>query len=69
MPTETTIYVARSGAMVFAAGTMQWSWGLDDWGAPALRPARRHPDIEGITKNVLERFLGTGPGPNPQPPG
>jgi len=69
VPTETTIYVARSGAMVFAAGTMQWSWGLDDWGAPALRPARRHPDIEGITKNVLERFLGTGPGPNPQPPG
>ena len=68
-PTETTIYAARSGAWVFSAGTMQWSWGLDDWGAPALHPARRHPDIEGITKNVLERFLGTGPGPSPRSPG
>lgn len=54
--TETTIYVAPSGAIVFSAGTMQWSWGLDDWGVPSLRPSRRHPDVDRITRNVLEAF-------------
>ncbi len=54
--TETTIYKARSGAIVFATGTMQWSWGLDDWGATALHPRRRHADVERITRNVLEAF-------------
>lgn len=66
---ETTIYAAPSGAFVFAAGTMQWSWGLDDWGAPARRPKRRHPDVEGITKNALEAFLrGSGRAPGPRSP-
>ncbi|MGH7681468.1 MAG: N,N-dimethylformamidase beta subunit family domain-containing protein [Candidatus Eiseniibacteriota bacterium] len=58
--TETTIYTAKSGAIVFATGTMQWSWGLDDWGAPALHPACRHADAERITKNVLEAFSRGG---------
>ena len=69
MVTESTIYEAPSGATVFAAGTMQWSWGLDDWGAPTLHSPRIHPDIQRITKNVLAKFLGSGPGPNPRPPG
>ncbi len=67
--TETTIYTAPSRAIVFAAGTMQWSWGLDDWGAPGLHRALRNPDIEGITRNVLERFLGTARAPGPRFPG
>ena len=54
--TETTVYKARSGAIVFSTGTMQWSWGLDDWGASALHPRRRHADVERITRNVLEAF-------------
>ena len=59
--TESTIYTAPSGAIVFATGTMQWSWGLDDWGAPALHPRWRHPDAERITRNVLEAFFrGSG---------
>jgi hypothetical protein len=69
LPTESTIYVAPSGANVFAAGTMQWSWGLDDWGAPKLRSARSHPDVARITKNLLARFLGSAPGPGPRSPG
>ncbi len=69
VPTETTIYTARSGAIVFASGTMQWSWGLDDWGVPQLRSSRRHPDVERITKNLLARFLGNGPWPGPRSPG
>ncbi len=67
--TESTIYTAPSGAIVFAAGTMQWSWGLDDWGTPWMRTSRRSPDVEQITKNVLARFLGTAPGPGPRSPG
>jgi hypothetical protein len=59
--TETTIYTAPSGAIVFSTGTMQWSWGLDDWGAPRLRPKRSHADARRITKNVLKAFFrGTG---------
>jgi N,N-dimethylformamidase beta subunit-like protein len=57
---EATIYEAPSGALVFSTGTMQWSWGLDDWGAPALRPRRRHPDAERVTSNVLRAFLSRG---------
>jgi hypothetical protein len=26
-----TLYKAASGALVFSAGSVQWSWGLDDW--------------------------------------
>jgi hypothetical protein len=58
-PSEAATYGAPSGAVVFATGTVQWSWGLDDWGAPSLRPKRRHPDAERITLNVI-RALGAG---------
>ena len=59
--TETTVYTAPSGAIVFSTGTMQWSWGLDNWGAPALHRRYRHPDVERITRNVLEAFFrGSG---------
>ncbi|MGP5071867.1 DUF4082 domain-containing protein [Arthrobacter rhombi] len=34
-----TLYKASSGALVFSAGSIQWTWGLDEWhdgdGAPA----------------------------------
>jgi len=53
---EATLYRAPSGAFVFAAGTVQWSWGLDDWGAPALRPPVTHADIRRITTNLMQAF-------------
>ncbi len=31
-----TIYEAMSGALVFATGTMQWNWGLDDYNPDGL---------------------------------
>lgn len=38
---NTTLYRAASGALVFSAGSIQWSWGLDEWhdgdGAPQDR--------------------------------
>jgi hypothetical protein len=50
------MYTWASGAQVFATGTMQWSWGLDDYNAPQLRPSRLNPAAIQITKNVLSRF-------------
>ncbi|GAB1723467.1 MAG: hypothetical protein GDA65_19115 [Nitrospira sp. CR1.1] len=50
---DMTIYEAPSGASVFAAGTIQWSWGLDDYNAPALRTARSSEAVQRMTINVL----------------
>ena len=38
-----TLYRAPSGALVFSAGTVQWTWGLDaehDWRTPTTSPTR-----------------------------
>jgi hypothetical protein len=64
---ETGSYTARHGATVFAAGTIQWSWGLDDFNAPGLRPVRSHPALQQITRNVLAR-LGAAPPQSPRLP-
>ena len=37
---DMTIYTADSGALVFATGSMQWSWGLDGYNAPAWHTRR-----------------------------
>ncbi len=55
---DMTIYTAPSGATVFAAGSMQWSWGLDDYNAPQLRPSRLNVGVQQITRNVLARMIG-----------
>jgi hypothetical protein len=44
-------YTAASGAKVFAAGTIQWGWGLENDLVP--NPARRSPIIQKITANIL----------------
>jgi hypothetical protein len=56
-----TVYTARSGAHVFNAGAIEWSWGLDDvhqsfW---LYHPSTHAPNklAEKITANVLESFL------------
>ncbi len=51
-----TMYTTKSGSQVFATGSMQWVWGLDDFNTPDLRPARLSKDVEIITKNVLRKF-------------
>jgi len=51
-----TMYTAASGAQVFATGSMQWSWGLDDFGAPALRSSRLNGAAQQVTRNVLNGF-------------
>jgi hypothetical protein len=57
-----TIYTASSGAHVFSPGTMQWSWGLDDYGVMQnLRSSRLNHVVEAITWNV---FMAAGVRPN-----
>src|SRR5262249_28794134 len=53
---EMVTYTAASGATVVAVGTMQWNWGLDDWGAPAQRPSLLGLAVQTITVNILARF-------------
>ncbi|HEX2055644.1 MAG TPA: N,N-dimethylformamidase beta subunit family domain-containing protein, partial [Nitrospiraceae bacterium] len=54
-------YSLPDGTTVFAAGTIQWSWGLDDFNAPQLRQSSLSPQAQQITRNVLARLTG-GPG-------
>jgi hypothetical protein len=58
---DLTVYTASSGAIVFAAGSMQWSWGLDDYNSPALRAAFSSPAAQQIMRNVLASFVGAKP--------
>ncbi len=48
-----TVYTARSGARVFNAATMQWSWGLDGYGNHNVV----NPGVQKITRNILVNFL------------
>ena len=58
-----TVYTAPSGATVFATGSIQWSWGLDDYNAPALRLSRLSPAAQQMTRNALASFVGDRPSP------
>mmetsp|Transcript_29721 Transcript_29721/g.61103 ORF Transcript_29721/g.61103 Transcript_29721/m.61103 type:complete len:593 (-) Transcript_29721:240-2018(-) len=50
-----TIYTSASGANVFGAGTMFWSWGLDDYNVQqGLRPSLLSKVIEKVTWNLFE---------------
>lgn len=56
------VYQAPSGALVFAAGTMSWPWGLVDKADPR-DPSRQtslyDPDLERVTTVVLDVIAGT----------
>ncbi len=49
---DMTLYSAPSGSMVFAAGTIWWAYGLDDYGVQD----RLSPAVQQITRNILSRF-------------
>jgi hypothetical protein len=55
---ETTLYVARSGALVFATGTLGWEYALSavPQASPDV-PAAPDPRIVAITRNLLARVL------------
>ncbi len=48
---NSTVYKKGSGGTVFNAGTMQWSWALDNFGGMNLV----NPGIQQATKNILSR--------------
>ena len=58
---DMTLYETASGARVFATGSIQWSWGLDDYSAPALRSIRSSEAAQQITRNVLRFLVGMRP--------
>ncbi|MEQ9452519.1 MAG: hypothetical protein RJQ07_13130 [Pseudomonadales bacterium] len=55
-----TVYETAEGSAVFATGSIQWSWGLDDyessWDTTPHCP-RAQPAVRQITRNVLTRFM------------
>ena len=51
-----TVYNSANGTIVFSTGSMQWSWGLDDYHVPALRKSVLSPAAQQMTRNVLARF-------------
>jgi Putative binding domain, N-terminal/Viral BACON domain len=51
-----TLYT-RGDATVFATGSIQWSWGLDDWNS-GERGSRLSPAAQQMTRNLLRRFAG-----------
>ena len=53
---DMTIHTTARGAIVFAAGTIQWSWGLDSFGDPK-RAALQSEAAKQITRNVLNRMI------------
>ncbi len=56
---DTTIYTAGSGALVFAAGTIEWSLGLDDF-PPSTGIV---PAMQQVTANYLSSALQNTPPP------
>ena len=53
---DMTVYTASSGATVFAAGTMIFSWGLDNYNGGQVSPAAQQ-----MTRNLLARFISDRP--------
>ena len=59
---DATLYTAASGAIVFAAGTIQWSFGLDPGvndGFCDCNPGYTNSKSQQITANILNKFLTT----------
>jgi hypothetical protein len=54
---DTTFYTAESGAIVFATGTIQWSWALDDENVPQLRASAQSEAAQQMTRNILTRLV------------
>ncbi len=51
---DMVVYTAPSGSIVFATGTMQWSWGLVDPGIEGKH--YENSVVQRATRNVLRRF-------------
>ncbi len=62
---DTTLYTSSGGGIVFSAGTIEWSWGVDNGfndGFCDCDPNFANTDSQIITSNILNRMVG-GPAP------
>jgi hypothetical protein len=57
---NSTLYTAASGARVFNAGTIRWSWGLDDSSSAETGPGLVNKAAQRITANILDNFRVAG---------
>jgi len=55
-----SIYRAHSGALVWATGTMDWSWTLAPGGSSDGAHNNVRPSLQRLTENVLRRMLADG---------
>ncbi len=56
---DTTLYTARSGALVFATGTLGWEYALSPVPqASPDAPGKPDPRVVAMTRNLLARVLG-----------
>ena len=72
---KATLYTATSGARVFDAATIQWSWGLDPSTTYYITFDRKLRNLnfvnkaaQRITENILQNFLIVGSKPQVAPP-
>lgn len=56
-----TLYKASSGAQVFDAGTIHWSWGLDSFNLADGHANVVSQGAQVITQNILNNFLAASP--------
>lgn len=54
---NSSIYRARSGALVFATGSMDWAWALAPGGSSDGAHHNVRPALQRVTSNVLNRML------------
>lgn len=54
---NTSIYKARSGALVFATGSMDWAWALSPGGSSDGTVDNVRPTLQRVVSNVLHRML------------
>ena len=54
---DMTLYTHASGAKVFATGSMQWAWGLDDYFGGWSHDYLLNAAAQQITRNVMDRFV------------
>jgi hypothetical protein len=65
---DATLYTASSGAIIFAAGTIQWAWGLDNGfnnGFCSCNVGYANSKSQQITANILNRFISGAATPAP----
>ena len=66
-PADAVRYTAPSGAKVFSAGSMQFSWGLDSWRAPDGWTQTQDTRLQAFMRNVMTDLTAGGTPPPPPP--